>query len=179
MGFISRHLESLYKSVLFSRQDPDGRIFYFSHSDFNGLIKEPFDFRTRKGHLLKGGFYHYCTPSSDRLIVFDHGLATGHRAYMREIEILARHGYLVYSYDHTGTGESEGEGVQGLSGSLADLDDCIRALKRLSGISGREISSSSNTGTPKAAAYNSTSCASFSLASCSRRRMEPSGSSAL
>lgn len=140
MGYISRQLEKMYRSVLFVRHDPDGRIFYFSHTDFEGLNKVPFDFKSRKGHLLKGGFYYYGTPRQDRIIVFDHGLGVGHRAYMREIETLCKRGYMVYSYDHTGTGESEGECVQGLSGSLSDLDDCIRTLKRLSNLHGMEIS---------------------------------------
>ena len=140
MGFISRQLEKKYRDVLFVRHEPDGRLFYFSHTDFDGLKKTDFDFKTRKGHLLKGGFYYYDNPRQDRLIVFDHGLGTGHRAYMREIETLCKRGYMVYSYDHTGTGLSEGEGVQGLSGSLLDLDDCIRTLKRVSNLQGMEIS---------------------------------------
>ena len=140
MGYISRKLEKTYRSVLFVRHDPDGTMFYFSNEDFEGLNKLPFDFKTRKGHVLKGGFYYYGTPRQDRLIVFDHGLGTGHRAYMREIETLCKGGYMVYSYDHTGCGESEGESVQGLSGSLADLDDCIRTLKRVEQLSGMEIS---------------------------------------
>ena len=140
MGFISRQLEKTYRSILFVRHDPDGRIFYFSHLDFEGLHRSDFDFKSRKGHLLKGGFYYYDNPRQDRLIVFDHGLGVGHRGYMREIETLCKRGYMVYSYDHTGCRDSEGESIQGLSGSLADLDDCIRALKRNREISKMEIS---------------------------------------
>ena len=140
MDSLSRKLENVYKSVLFARHDPDGCVFYFSHNDFEGLIKEPFDFKSQKGYLLKGGFYHYGSPRQDRLIVFDHGLGNGHCAYMREVEILCRAGYLVYTYDHTGCGASEGECIQGLAGSLADLDDCIRMIKRQSRLSGMEIS---------------------------------------
>jgi pimeloyl-ACP methyl ester carboxylesterase len=130
----------MYKDILFVRHDPDGRIFYFSHTDFDGLNKTPFEFKSRKGHILKGGFYYYDNPRQDRLIVFDHGLGVGHRGYMREIETICRKGYMVFTYDHTGCGDSEGESIQGLSGSLADLDDCIRTLKRIDSLSGREIS---------------------------------------
>lgn len=140
MGFISRYIERAYRKVLFTRHDPDGRIFYFSHSDFEGLNKLPFDFKSKKGHTLKGGFYYYDNPRADRLIVFDHGLGTGHRAYMREIEMLCKAGYLVCSYDHTGCGESEGDNVMGLSGSLSDLDDCLKVLKAAENLKGMEIS---------------------------------------
>lgn len=133
MGVILRQIEKTYKSVLFRRHDPDGSIFYFSHSDFKGLSSEEFSFRSKRGHLLNGRFYYYVNPKPDRLIVFEHGMGNGHNAYFREIEILAKRGYLVYSYDHTGCNRSEGEHIYGLSGSLSDLDDCINALLGLRG----------------------------------------------
>lgn len=140
MGFISEQIENAYKKVLFRRHDVDGSIFYFEHSDFDGLVKQDYSFVTKKGNRLTGGFYCYDNPRTDKLVVFDHGLGTGHRAYLREIEMLCRHGYLVYSFDHTGCGESEGEHVCGLLGSLADIDDCLNVLKTMPEISGREIS---------------------------------------
>ena len=132
MGFVSRQIEKIYKSTLFCRRDDDGALFYFKTEDFPGLKRTPHSFKTKKGHTLQGYFYHYRDFSEydkDRLVIFEHGMGVGHRAYMREIEMLARHGYLVYSYDHTGCTESEGEHIMGLSGSLADLDACITALK--------------------------------------------------
>ena len=141
--FISRQIEKIYKNTLFCRRDDDGTLFYFSLEDFAGLRRTPYSFKTKKGHTLNGYFYHYGEYSSygkERLIVFDHGMGVGHRAYMKEIEMLARHGYLVYSYDHTGCTESEGEHIMGLSGSLADLDSCITSLKSEKGFSGNAIS---------------------------------------
>lgn len=140
MGFISEQIENAYKSVLFRRHDVDGTIFYFDYTDFDGLKKEEYSFVTKKGNKLLGGFYYYDNPRADKLIVFDHGLGTGHRAYMREIETLCRHGYLVYSFDHSGCGNSEGEHVFGLLGSLADMDDCLTTLKNIPELSSREIS---------------------------------------
>lgn len=142
MGFISRQIEKIYKNTLFCRRDDDGTLFYFSHEDFPGLKREKLTFKTKKGHTLTGYFYFYGERSSfdkSRLVVFEHGMGVGHRAYMREIETLAAHGYLVYSYDHTGCTESEGEHIMGLSGSLSDLDSCILALKA-EGYSGSAIS---------------------------------------
>ena len=98
MGFISDRLIKMYRDILFVRHDPDGRIFYFSHEDFDGLHKTPFEFKSRKGHTLKGGFYYYDNPRQDRLIVLDHGLGVGHRGYMREIETICRKGYMVFTY---------------------------------------------------------------------------------
>ena len=139
MGFISEQIENAYKKVLFKRHDPDGSIFYFDHENFDGLYKQEYSFVTRKGNKLHGGFYCYDDPNPDKLIVFDHGLSKGHRAYMREIETLCKHGYFVYAFDHTGSGDSEGEDVNGLLGSLADIDDCLNAIKDIPAVSEREI----------------------------------------
>lgn len=130
MGFISRQIDKIYKSVLFRRHDPDGSIFYFSHNDFDGLSTEEFSFKSKRGHLLHGNFYCYPNHRTDRLVVFEHGMGNGHNGYFREIEHIAKQGYLVYSYDHTGCNKSEGEHIHGLSGSLSDLDDCINALTK-------------------------------------------------
>ena len=140
MGFISRQIEKMYKGVLFRRHDPDGSVFYFSERDFPGLVAEEFSFLSKRGHKLFGNFYHYGSPNKDRLIVFEHGMGNGHNGYFREIEALARTGYLVYSYDHTGCNKSQGEHIHGLSGSLSDLDDCINALTSQRGFREEQIS---------------------------------------
>jgi pimeloyl-ACP methyl ester carboxylesterase len=67
-------------------------------------------------------------------------MGNGHRAYMREIETLCKAGFLVYSYDHTGCMASGGEHIGGFSQSLADLDDCIRTLKREPKLADRALS---------------------------------------
>ena len=139
MGFISRQIEDAYKSVLFRRHDPDGSMYYFSHKDFDGLYKQDFSFLNRKGNKLNGAFYCYDNPIPGKLLVFDHGLSNGHRSYMREIETLCRHGFFVYSFDHMGADTSEGDNVGGLLGSLADMDDCLNAIKDIPAVSGRDI----------------------------------------
>lgn len=133
-------LEKLYRSNLFVRNDNPNGIFYFTASDFPGLRAQPYGFQSRMGHDLKGWFYYYKDPIPGRLIVFDHGMGNGHRAYLREIECLAKAGYLVYSYDHTGCMESGGESTNGFAQSLKDLDDCFCALKAEPALSGRSFS---------------------------------------
>lgn len=127
--FIRKKMEKVYRATLFARHDIDGSIFYFSADDFPGLRKKEYSFKNKKGDTLRGYFYSYDGANTDRIIVFDHGLAIGHRSYFREVETLAASGYTVYTFDHTGCTESEGEGIGGFVTSLADLDACLTALK--------------------------------------------------
>ncbi len=139
MGFISRQIEDRYRKVLFSRHDPDDSIYYFSHRDFKGLLRREFSFESSKGYMLRGQFYFYGEPRTDRIIIFDHGLAPWHRSYMPEIERLCRAGYAVYTYDHTGCGDSEGEHIMGLLGSLCDLDDCLYVFRGIEELADKDI----------------------------------------
>ena len=123
-------ITNMYKSQLFSRQDDTNKAYYFSCDDFEGLNRTPYRFKSSKGHMLQGYFYSYENPIENRIIVFDHGFGEGHRAYIKEIEMLCRKGYLVFSYDHTGCMESEGENCGGLSQSLVDLNNCLTTLKK-------------------------------------------------
>ncbi len=122
-------ITKLYRKNLFGRCDDSGCVYYFSASDFDGLIAEPYEFTAKAGHRLQGYFYYYGEPAKGRIVVFDHGMGGGHRSYMKEIEMLASHGYRVFSYDHTGCMESEGACTNGFAQSLSDLNDCLNALK--------------------------------------------------
>ena len=125
---------------LLVRNDNANGIFYFSPEDFPGLQSYAYNFKSHSGHDLKGFFYCYANPIPGRLVVFDHGMGNGHRAYMREIETLCKDGWLVYSYDHTGCMASGGAHIGGFAQSLADLDDCIRALKQEKALDDRTFS---------------------------------------
>lgn len=127
---MAKFIENIYRTKVFARCDDKGTAFYFSAEDFDGLRKEPFSFPSSKGDKLQGYFYYYNNPIKNRLVVFDHGFGGGHRSYMKEIEMLCRHGFLVFSYDHTGCMESEGESSNGLGQSLTDLNDCLNAMKK-------------------------------------------------
>ena len=133
-------IQSVYKSQLFGRCDDNGTVFYFSSDDFEGLKKEPYSFISSSDYKLRGYFYNYDNCDEKRLVVFDHGYGGGHRSYMKEIEMLCRKGLKVFTYDHTGCMESEGESTWGLGRSLMDLDDCINALKRDKGYEEKDIS---------------------------------------
>ncbi len=130
----------MYKGMAYTRCDEDGTAFYFSAEDFPGLKRESYPFTAAAGHTLQGYLYHYGDPKPDRLIVFDHGFGGGHRSYMKEIEMLAKHGYRVLAYDHTGCMESGGETTNGMAQSLCDLNDAITAVKADPRFAGAELS---------------------------------------
>lgn len=122
---------AMYRGIAHSRCDDTGTAYYFSETDFPGLQKQSYPFTARAGHTLQGYVYYYPdkVKASDRLVVFDHGFGGGHSAYMREIEMLCRHGFTVFAYDHTGCMESGGESPNGMSQSLCDLNDCLCTLQ--------------------------------------------------
>lgn len=123
----------IYKKNICVRQDGNPLLSYFSADDFPGLLHTPFDFPGNNGQKLQGYFYYYDKPRKDRLILFDHGMGYGHVAYMKEIELIARHGYTVFTYDHTGCRESEGENIVGFAQSLCDLDYAVNAVRTVEG----------------------------------------------
>jgi pimeloyl-ACP methyl ester carboxylesterase len=131
---------SSYKNMIYTRCDDTETVFYFSADDFNGLKKKSYVFKSSMGHTLQGYIYNYESPISNRLIVFEHGFGGGHRAYMKEIEMLCSHGYTVLAYDHTGCMESGGNDTNGMSQSLCDLNDCINTIKKDKQFSGYDIS---------------------------------------
>jgi pimeloyl-ACP methyl ester carboxylesterase len=135
-----KKIVGIYTQQFLNRCDDTGLAHYFSHEDFPGLRQQPFDFQSSLGHTLKGWFYCYDEIIPGRLVVFDHGFGGGHRSYMKEIEMLARHGYLVYTYDHTGCMLSCGDSPRGLSQSLRDLNDAINALQATQGFKDLKIS---------------------------------------
>ena len=133
-------IEKMYREQMFIRCDDNGTAYYFSADDFEGLNRESFVFKAKAGHNLQGYFYWYENPAENRVVIFEHGMGGGHRSYMREIETIAKRGYLVFAYDHTGCMESEGENTNGFGQSLSDLDCAVKALKDSEKCKGMDIS---------------------------------------
>lgn len=138
--FFEKQVINIYKSMMYTRYDDNGTAFYFSSDNFDGLQKEPFPFLSSKGYRLQGYLYYYSGPIPGRIIVFDHGIGGGHRSYMKEIDLLCRHGYSVLAYDHTGCMESGGENTGGMAQALCDLNDCISQIKENPRFAGADIS---------------------------------------
>ena len=135
-----KQVVNAYKGMMHTRCDDTETVYYFSANDFPGLKAEAYSFKVSAGHTLQGYIYSYDQLIKGRLIVFDHGFGGGHRAYMKEIEQLCRHGYLVFAYDHTGCMESGGASPNGLAQSLCDLNDCITTIKSDERFAGLTIS---------------------------------------
>lgn len=65
--------------------------------------------------------YVYGAENNLGLMVFAHGIGTGHESYIQEILWMVDHGWRVFAYDATGSCESEGKGTIGLVQSALDL----------------------------------------------------------
>ena len=135
-----KHVVKMYKGMMHTRCDDTETVFYFSASDFPNLQADAYPFTSSEGNTLQGYIYSYENPVANRLVVFDHGFGGGHRAYMKEIEMLCRHGFTVFAYDHTGCMESGGKTPGGLAHSLCDLNDAITTIKNDSRFQGFDIS---------------------------------------
>jgi len=135
-----RFVKKYYHSVVYSRNDADGTLHYFSAADFAGLKAVPYSFSSSLGHTLNGFFYSYPDPIPGRLVIFEHGMGGGHTAYMKEIELLCRKGLMVLAYDHSGCMSSEGDTTGGFARSLRDLDDCLNSLQKMRGFARLDIS---------------------------------------
>ena len=122
----SKIIKKQFDAVL-GRYDGNPALCYFSPKDFPDIQVEPFSVEGDKG-LLHGNFYYYGTFQPQRFVVFDHGIGAGHLAYFKEIELLAKQGYTVYAYDHTGCVKSAGEGIYGFAQGVSDLDHVLTAL---------------------------------------------------
>ena len=85
---------------------------------------------TLRGHI-------YGAENTRGLIVFAHGIGTGHESYIEILLALADRGWRVFAYDATGCCESDGNGTQGLTQSAFDLDAALtfaESDERLSGL---------------------------------------------
>ena len=125
----SKIIKKKFDAVL-GRYDGDPAQYYFSPKDFPALKTEAFDIKGDNNVNLKGFYYYYESINPDKFIVFDHGIGAGHMAYLNEINYLAKSGYTVYSYDHTGCVESEGTGILGFAQGINDLDHVLTAINQ-------------------------------------------------
>ena len=65
--------------------------------------------------------YVFGEENTKGLVVFAHGINSGHESYLREIIWLVDHGWRVFAYDATGSCTSEGKSTTGLVQSALDL----------------------------------------------------------
>ena len=91
------------------------------------LPRKEFFYKSGKNQL-KG--YYYEATESKGLVVVVHGFKSGSDDYLPITQYLVEHGYNVFSYDCTGTYDSEGESNIGMCQSLVDLDRTIAYIQK-------------------------------------------------
>ncbi|SEH42464.1 Alpha/beta hydrolase family protein [Ruminococcus flavefaciens] len=94
---------------------------FYDHYE-NEYPREEVSFKSGD-NTLKG--YIYGMDNNKGLIVFAHGIGSGHEMYLSLITRLVDCGWRVFAYDATGSGYSEGEGTKGLAQSVLDLDNAL------------------------------------------------------
>ena len=99
--------------------------------EFPGLNSERCSFSSNKGQELVAYLYsHGDIDAPLGLVIISHGLGSGgQNIYMGLADYFAGKGYLVFAYDATGNGESEGKTAKGMPQGLIDLDYAIRYVK--------------------------------------------------
>ena len=100
------------------------------------LPREEFYYQTDTSNL-KG--YYYPSAGGKGLLVVAHGFHAGSDDYLPIIKYFVQNGYNVFSYDCTGTYDSDGEDMVGMCQSLVDLDNTLRYLKNTSPFAGQPL----------------------------------------
>lgn len=75
------------------------------------------------GKTLTG--FIYGAENTEKLLVFAHGIGSGHEAYVNQLCWFVDHGWCVFAYDASGSGYSEGNSTVGLVQSALDLNSAL------------------------------------------------------
>ena len=107
--------------------------------NFKGLQVERCSIISNKGQRLAGYKYSREGKNPKALVVFVHGMCGSHKNYLDICNFFTLNDYAVFTYDATGSGESEGKKVGGLAQGLADLDYVLNYVKALPEYQGLSI----------------------------------------
>ena len=77
---------------------------------------------------LKG--YIYGMENTEKLLVFAHGIGSGHEAYANQLCWFVDHGWRVFGYDASGSGDSPGDSTVGLVQSALDLHSALTFIEQ-------------------------------------------------
>ena len=136
-----RQIEKAYKELFGSRCDDPGYKHYFTYKDFPPMKEEAISFISQDTNTLRGGLYYdkESIDDYDKLVIFCHGMGGGYLAYMSEINMLVKNGFLVLAYDYTGTFSSDGESLKGFTLPLLDLQYCHKFIKENERLRNKEL----------------------------------------
>ena len=110
----------------FSRVEETRCSGYLCYSDVDGYPRTAVNFDSGK-NTLQG--YIYGAENEKGLVVISHGLGFDAQHYLPEVLYFVDHGWRVFSFDNTGTNESEGAGTIGLAQSEKDLDAALTYIE--------------------------------------------------
>ncbi len=103
-----------------------------NYQDYENLERDSYTFKSNKDQKLQGYLYfNDKVEKNGALIVFAHGFGGGHSQYIEVINFFTRNGYEVFTYDITGTDESEGDAINGLVQGVIDLDYALKYVESL------------------------------------------------
>ncbi len=100
------------------------------------LSRSEFFFKSDK-NKLKG--YYYPSKAEKGLVVLVHGFKSGADNLLPVTEYLVNSGFNVFTYDGTGSFDSEGESRVGMCQALIDLDYALKYIKKTSPYKGQPI----------------------------------------
>lgn len=122
--------KAILNLIFGKRCDGNPNLKYFTADDFDELNAKPIEFKSNKGQILRGNIYTNKEIGEYKgLVVFVHGMGGGHLSYTTEINTLAKSGFIVVSYDNTGTCSSEGKNLRGFFQSVIDLNYALNFIK--------------------------------------------------
>ena len=110
----------------FSRVEETRCSGYLCYSDVTSYQRTAVKFASGE-NTLQG--YLYGTQNEKGLVVISHGLGFDAQHYLPEVLYFVDHGWQVFSFDNTGTNESEGAGTIGLPQSEKDLDAALTFIE--------------------------------------------------
>ena len=115
----------LYEAIFSMRYEPSPE-YAFTADRFDSLAVERVEL-VGDGERLVGFKYSNPTVTDPKgLVVFAHGLGGGgHTPYLPLLDAFTDLGYLVFTYDATGNGESDGRDTNGLPQGPIDLERAI------------------------------------------------------
>lgn len=99
---------------------------------FEALKVKEMSFESYRGDRLQACRYSAASgPPGEALLLFVHGFgAGGQQNYIEVYDFFVRRGFEVLAFDITGNDRSEGSGVRGLPQAPADLEACLKLVRR-------------------------------------------------
>lgn len=117
-------IDSIYCDMFGRAEAPDYTVYQTYEGDFaDEYGRREVEFYSGE-NLLKGWLYG-ASNKSKGLVVISHGLGGGADSYLQEAIYFVKRGYQVFSFNNTGSHDSEGEGTMSLSQSVMDLDAAL------------------------------------------------------